>query len=39
MLAFLHAIQSEGFPAHHLNIGGGLGIDYERTGEEIPTPF
>ena len=22
----------------YLNIGGGLGIDYERTGEEIPTP-
>ena len=33
-----HAIQAEGFSARYLNIGGGLGIDYERTGEEIPTP-
>ena len=38
MLAFMRAIQAEGFPVRHLNIGGGLGIDYERTGEEIPTP-
>ena len=33
-----HAIQAEGFSPRYLNIGGGLGIDYERTGEEIPTP-
>ena len=38
MLAFMRAIQAEGFSARYLNIGGGLGIDYERTGEEIPTP-
>ena len=38
MLAFMGAIQSEGFAPRYLNIGGGLGIDYERTGEAIPTP-
>lgn len=38
MLNFMRSIQAEGFDAHYLNIGGGLGIDYERTGEDIPTP-
>ena len=38
MLAFMRAIQAEGFSLRYLNIGGGLGIDYERMGEEIPTP-
>ena len=38
MLAFMRSIQAEGFSLRYLNIGGGLGIDYERTGEEIPTP-
>ena len=38
MLTFMRAIQAEGFSTRYLNIGGGLGIDYERTGEEIPTP-
>ena len=38
MLAFIRGIQAEGFSPRYLNIGGGLGIDYERTGEEIPTP-
>jgi len=38
MLAFMHAIQAEGFSLRYLNIGGGLGIDYERIGEDIPTP-
>ncbi|MCY4402488.1 MAG: diaminopimelate decarboxylase [Candidatus Poribacteria bacterium] len=38
MLDFMHSIQAEGFSAHYLNIGGGLGIDYERDGEDIPTP-
>lgn len=38
MVAFIRAIQAEGFSLRYLNLGGGLGIDYERTGEEIPTP-
>ena len=38
MLNFMRAIQAEGFSVHYLNIGGGLGIDYERSGEDIPTP-
>lgn len=38
MIGFIRAIQAEGFAPQYLNIGGGLGIDYERTGEAIPTP-
>ena len=38
MVAFIRAIQTEGFQLRYLNLGGGLGIDYERTGEDIPTP-
>lgn len=38
MLDFMHTIQDEGLFPQYLNIGGGLGIDYERTGEDIPTP-
>ncbi len=38
MLGFIRVIEAEGFSLRYLNIGGGLGIDYERTGEEIPTP-
>lgn len=38
MLDFLRSIQAEGSDAHYLNIGGGLSIDYERSGEDIPTP-
>ena len=38
MLDFMRSIQDEGFAAHYLNIGGGLGIDYERSGEDISTP-
>jgi len=39
MLEFVSIIRNAGF--HHLqflNIGGGLGIDYERQGDVIPTP-
>lgn len=38
MLDFMRSIQAEGFSTKYLNIGGGLGIDYEHSGEEIPTP-
>ena len=38
MVAFIRSIQAEGFRLRYLNLGGGLGIDYERTGEDIPTP-
>jgi len=38
MLNFMSDIQEEGFSPRYLNIGGGLGIDYERSGEDIPTP-
>lgn len=39
MVDFMRIIEKEGFSLNYLNIGGGLGIDYERSGEEIPTPM
>ena len=38
MMDFIGIIREQGFDLKYLNIGGGLGIDYERTGEEIPSP-
>ena len=38
MMDFINVIRDQGFDVKYLNIGGGLGIDYERTGEDIPTP-
>lgn len=39
MLGFIEQIKSQGFDSlQYLNIGGGLGIDYERLGAEIPRP-
>lgn len=39
MVDFMRIIEKEGFSLNYLNIGGGLGIDYERSGEEIPSPM
>ena len=38
MMEFIEKIRGAGFDLRYLNIGGGLGIDYEKTGESIPTP-
>jgi len=38
MVEFVDLIRGEGFDLQYLNIGGGLGIDYERNGDVIPTP-
>ena len=38
MMELIEKIRAEGFELKYLNIGGGLGIDYEKTGEDIPTP-
>ena len=38
MMEFIEKIREVGFDLKYLNIGGGLGIDYEKTGESIPTP-
>ena len=38
MMEFIEKIRDTGFDLRYLNIGGGLGIDYEKTGESIPTP-
>lgn len=40
MIGFIDLIKSQGFDSlKYLNIGGGLGIDYERLGEDIPRPI
>lgn len=40
MFEFVKKIRKEGFELQYLNIGGGLGIDYERNRELlIPTPM
>lgn len=38
MVEYVDLIRNEGFDLQYLNIGGGLGIDYERKGEVIPSP-
>lgn len=40
MIGFIDQIRQAGFDSlKYLNIGGGLGIDYERLGETIPKPI
>jgi diaminopimelate decarboxylase len=39
MIGFIDQIRAQGFTSlKYLNIGGGLGIDYEREGDPIPSP-
>lgn len=38
MVDFIKKIREEGFDLKYLNIGGGLGIDYYRRGDVLPTP-
>ncbi|MDP7280176.1 MAG: diaminopimelate decarboxylase [Candidatus Poribacteria bacterium] len=38
MLSFIQEIETHGFNLQYLNIGGGLGIDYERNNPDLPTP-
>jgi diaminopimelate decarboxylase len=38
MVEYIKLIRAQGFNLTYLNIGGGLGIDYEHKGEKIPTP-
>ena len=38
MVEYIKLIRAWGFNLAYLNIGGGLGIDYEQTGEKIPNP-
>lgn len=38
MVGYLDSIRAAGFPVQYLNIGGGLGIDYSRSGKQLPTP-
>ncbi|HHZ89774.1 TPA: diaminopimelate decarboxylase [Candidatus Poribacteria bacterium] len=39
MSEFVKIIRSQGFELQYLNIGGGLGIDYHKQGEILPTPL
>jgi diaminopimelate decarboxylase len=39
MVQFVEEIRRQGFDLQYLNLGGGLGIDYYRNGESIPTPM
>lgn len=38
MCDFLTRIRDQGFDVKYLNIGGGLGIDYQHQGDVLPTP-
>lgn len=38
MVEFIEGIRSQGFDLKFLNIGGGLGIDYYRQGDSMPSP-
>ena len=38
MCGFIRQINAEGFDLKYLNFGGGLGIDYTRSGQVYPTP-
>ncbi|KAI3436301.1 hypothetical protein D9Q98_002354 [Chlorella vulgaris] len=38
MVDFIKQIRDQGFDLKFLNIGGGLGIDYARKGDVLPTP-
>jgi diaminopimelate decarboxylase len=38
MVEFCRQIAEQGFQMKYLNIGGGLGIDYARQGDTLPTP-
>jgi diaminopimelate decarboxylase len=38
MVDFIKEIRAQGFDLEYLNIGGGLGIDYYRKGDILPTP-
>ena len=38
MVDFIKKIREQGFDLKYLNIGGGLGIDYARQGDKLPTP-
>ena len=39
MVDFIKEIRAQGFALQFLNIGGGLGIDYARAGDVLPTPM
>ena len=38
MVDFIKEIRAQGFDLEFLNIGGGLGIDYYRRGDVLPSP-
>ena len=38
MVQYFEEIRAGGYPLKYLNLGGGLGIDYNREGGDFPTP-
>jgi diaminopimelate decarboxylase len=36
MLDLVEAIEAAGVPIHHLDLGGGIGINYEGAGHDVP---
>ncbi|RDX79095.1 Diaminopimelate decarboxylase 1, chloroplastic, partial [Mucuna pruriens] len=38
MVNYIDQIRAQGFEVDYLNIGGGLGIDYQHSGVILPTP-
>ena len=38
MIDYIDQIRAQGFEVNHLNIGGGLGIDYYHSDAILPTP-
>eukprot|EP00898_Chlorokybus_atmophyticus_P002250 jgi/Chlat1/3025/Chrsp201S03274 len=38
MAGYVDEMRAQGFNITHLNIGGGLGIDYQRKGAVLPSP-
>jgi hypothetical protein len=39
MVNYVDEIRAQGFELEYLNIGGGLGIDYQHTDAVLPTPM
>jgi diaminopimelate decarboxylase len=39
MTELYNTVRDEGFPVKYINLGGGLGIDYQRHQEEFPSPL
>jgi diaminopimelate decarboxylase len=39
MTELYNTVRDEGFPVKYINLGGGLGIDYQKQKDDFPTPL